>query len=303
MSSFPEVPDFRIATQRGLAIEASLSPDSPVLQEFYAGYDRAFVLANEKEELAGFAECLALNQGEPYRELSRSLGAFREVVMVARGQDGRVVGGANFIAYPVAEQLCLNLNYVYVLPDSRRQGHFSALVAAVAEVAAHALDRPKGTPTLTFIEQNDPLKMSADDYVQDTGHTGLDQVDRIAIWAKLGARIVDFGYVQPALSEAQEADPNLVYSVLGAGGSSLAACTLRAHLERFFSISVLKGGGLQSSPEAEAQIADLTRRCDQGEQLALLDPTPVLGRLKAAAPSDFHSLGAASLRDLVRAAG
>lgn len=300
--------ELHLQTRDGLLVAATARPSSAVLPAFFAGYDRAFVLPNEKETLEGFAECLMLNEGQPYAALSTAYGAFRELVMVAHSPEGDMIGGANFIVYPLASgPSCLNLNYIYVMPEQRRKGRFAPLVRAVRETALAQFPSPldtaagQGSPPeqpLIFIEQNDPLRMSPDEYERDTRYTGLDQVARIAIWAKLGARIVDFAYVQPALSESQAADFNLVYSVLGADGASLPACLLRDHLERFFAISVLKGRGLQSSPEAAAQVAEFTALCRRGERVRLLDPTVALQRLGALQPRNFAELGYNSLRAL-----
>jgi len=122
-----------------------------------------------------------------------------------------------------------------------------------------------------FIEQNDPFRMSREDYDRDTELTGLDQVARIGLWSSLGARIVDFPYVQPPLSKDQDADDTLAYAVLGALDADLDACLLRAHLERFFGISVLKGADLSVEPTAAAQLSELAIRCKDNRRVPLLD--------------------------------
>lgn len=284
-------------TQRGLRVRTTLDADGPLLPAFYADYDRSFVLPNEKEELKGFADCLALNFGPDYARLAEIYGPYREVVLLAGDSEDVSVGGANFIVAPNRGRLCMNLNYLFVLPEQRRKGYLASMVHAVRE-AAHKYFPGHPQEPLIFIEQNDPLRMSAREYAEDTEHTGLDQLDRIAIWAKLGARILDFPYVQPALSEAQLPDSNLVLSVLGATENSLDACVLRDHLERFFAISVLKGQGMESSPEAQQQLAELSENCRQSRSIALLDPTGALDQLRKSPPS-LNSAG--SLRSFLRA--
>ncbi|HEX2732268.1 MAG TPA: hypothetical protein VHM70_11695 [Polyangiaceae bacterium] len=291
--------DLRLETQRGLVVRVTLSSRSEIVTRFYEGYDRAFVLPNEKEELSGFIECLALNEGDAHQALVKRFGPFRELVLIAETSAGDLIGGANFITFPLANgRLCSNLNYIYVQPQQRRRGYFSSLVAAVDEVARYVFAGQSDARPLVFIEQNDPVCMSREDYARDSERTGLDQIERIAIWAKLGARVVDFAYVQPALSENQEADRGLVYSVLGAGGSSLSACLLRDHLERFFAISVLKGRGLDTSSEAQAQIVELSQRCAAQQQIALLDPARALARLRQREVHGVNS-GRLTLRALI----
>jgi hypothetical protein len=127
---------------------------------------------------------------------------------------------------------------VFVNPAERRHGIFKRLVRdlpavafrLLAETSAHdfpaewsgADDRDM------FIEKNDPFRMPADDQQRDTQFAGLDQVARIGIWARMGARSSTFPYVQPPLSSDQKADENLVCAVLGARGETLGACLLRA---------------------------------------------------------------------------
>jgi GNAT superfamily N-acetyltransferase len=263
----------RVSTSVGMSVLATTQPAGPVLDAFYAGYDRAFVLANEKEDQAGFEECLALNHGTTGAALEARYGRFQEVVMVAH-EGSVMVGGANFIAYPwdCRRTLLANLNYLYVLPEQRRRGHLARLVQSVAEVARTLCGVDATAETLIFIEQNDPLKMSREDYEHDTRYSGLDQLDRLGIWARFGALIVDFPYVQPPLSSQQSPDETLLYSVLGSRRRTLDACLLQAHLERFFGISVLKGRDLASSACASAQVAKLAAACAAQETIDLLDP-------------------------------
>ncbi|HWB47458.1 MAG TPA: hypothetical protein VG900_18660 [Hyphomicrobiaceae bacterium] len=278
----------------GLRLSATSDPGHALVDEFYAGFDRSFVLANEKESLEGIRQCLQLNGGAEGARLARQWGRVREYVSVGR-VDGRIVGGANFIASATAPAengtaspaILVHLNYVYVLPEARGAGHLHRLVDAVGRTAAafagaNASARAgwlgrlfgPGAPAwprpLIFIEQNDPYRLSAEDYAADTEQAGIDQFTRIAVWSSLGARVVDFPYVQPALSDEQEPDPNLVLAVMGSHAPSLPAALLKAHLARFFAISVLKGRGLATSPPARAQIDALETLAAQGGTVALL---------------------------------
>ena len=305
----------------GLEIEASTTDRDGLLAEFYSDYDEAFVLANEKESFEGFVDCLALNEGLPYERLTTAYGPYREFVLVARDpESGRRVGGANFITFPLSDQkspappiLSLNLNYAFITPAARRKGYFARLVRDLPGIALRlfAETKPRDVPPawsaaptqagrdtpqiLMFIEQNDPYRMSPEDYRQDTEYTGLDQLERIGIWARLGAKIVDFPYVQPPLTSDQEADPNLVYGVLGTRAETLGPCLLRGHLERFFGISVLKGSDLSKDATAAQQLSALTRMCEAHEPIRLLDPA-ALDR----SVSPATGRGPSSLREALR---
>jgi hypothetical protein len=280
----------------GLLVDASTSAGDGVLDEFYRHYDAAFVLENEKESYEGFADCLALNAGDAFDRLVHRFGTFREFVLVVRDpQTGTPIGGANFIAFPLAQSkdsapavLSMNLNYAFINQAFRRRGLFKRLVLDLPDIALRLLvatnrnslpiewfsSEPPGTlpDLLMFIEQNDPYRMPRNDYVLDTQYTGLDQMARIGIWARLGTKIVDFAYAQPPLTSEQEADYNLVYGVLGARGKTLDPCLLRGHLERFFGISVLKGADPMTEPTAAEQLRTLDRMCEARATIGLLIP-------------------------------
>ncbi len=276
---------------QGLRLDVTSDPSSPIVARFFEGYDRAFVLANEKEGLEGFKTCLALNHEPLYRALHDRYGPFRELVLVATDlATSQVIGGANFIAYPLqgseGTRLCANLNYVYSDPSQRRRGYLRRLVAAVGEVVDGLFPSLLSGPgpavasaPLIFLEQNDPLRLSPEQYAHDTQHSGIDQVDRIGIWAKLGARILDFPYVQPPLSVEQAADRTLLYSVLGATQAELDPAVLRQHLTRFFGISVLKGKDPTVDASAAEQFALLAELEARGAKVALLDANPWLAQL------------------------
>jgi len=292
-----------LKTACGLVLTVSTGPYDGVLDDFYADYDKAFILSSEKEGYDGFVRCLELNAGRTYEGLATRFGAFCEYVLtVSDVVTGVRIGGANLIAYPISSNaavadavLAINLNYVFINAPSRGQDYFRRLIRdlplATLDLlrATHSAELPASwstaggaPPTFMFIEQNDPLRMPADDYARDTELTGLDQLARIGIWARLGAKIIDFDYVQPALSSAQSPDENLVLAVLGASGGGLSACLLRQHLLRFFAISVLKGGDPLTDPTAGPQLAELQRLCNEGRQVNLLAAVNLAGAAGAA---------------------
>jgi GNAT superfamily N-acetyltransferase len=285
----------------GLDVAVTADADSPIVEQFFSDYDEAFILPNEKEELAGFRQCLQLNSEPKQAKLARRYGPFREIVFVARDASigDAVIGGGNLIVFPLPAQdapttvdcLSVNLNYIYVVPDARGRGYLRKLIQAVDEIAVRifvtlsapwsgilgrtAGSAPETFPRIVFFEQNDPVRMTAEDYVRDTEHAGVGQFDRLHMWARLGARIVDFPYVQPPLSQEQTADDTLLYTALGAATAHVAPALLKSHLERFFSISVLKGTDAGSQPCAASQfkctsvVGTGRSRCHAGRPVAL----------------------------------
>src|SRR5690606_11375482 len=129
-------------------------------------------------------------------------------------------------------------------------------------------------------ELNDPLLMDAEAYALDSEVAGIDQFDRVAVWARLGARLLDFDYVQPPLSASQFADTSLMLGVVDPPHPALDACVLGTHLERFFAVSVLKGGDPHADPDTAAQLRACATRCMAGEAIRLLDPMPRLDALR-----------------------
>jgi GNAT superfamily N-acetyltransferase len=311
----------RLVSTAGFVIDATTSAKDGLLKEFYSDYDRAFVLENEKEGYGGFVECLKLNHGNAYAALVKRYGPFREFVMVVRDPktDARLAG-ANFIIFPVLPAgkreivLSMNLNYVFVNPEARRMGVFRRLMGDLPQIAYRlfAQSNPRDVPepgrvkarksksqprVYIFIEQNDPFRMSVEDYDRDTNLTGLDQVARIGLWSRLGAKIVDFPYVQPPLSKDQDADETLAYAVLGAPGTALDTGLLRSHLERFFGISVLKGADLSAEPAAKAQLSELTKAGKRNQRVPLL--AGKISTIKSKI-GDHSASRPATLRDALR---
>ena len=290
----------------GLRVHATLDPASPVLADFFSGYDRAFVLPNEKEMLDGFEECLGLNLGASYERLSGEYGPYCEVVFTIRASgEGSRCGGGNFIAYPVgrdARTVAMNLNYVFVEREFRGAGLMRRMLAGLPQIVSRFLRpvAPADIAYLIFFEQNDPLRVSPDDYELDSRHAGLDQVDRLVIWDRVGARLLDFEYVQPALSEDQAPDDTLLYSVIGSRDQGLDARVLLEHLRRFFGISVLKGAPLSSSEVAVTQLSALEQACSERRPVPLLSIAEGLAALPPARPPVLPS--AKTFRSVARSA-
>ncbi|MBO9498606.1 MAG: hypothetical protein J7496_11305 [Novosphingobium sp.] len=288
----------------GLSLSLALTDtvESETFERFFAGYQQAFTLPDETEDRDGFAACLALNRGAEHARLCAEFGAFRELCAVAfDGETGAEVGGANFIAIAPdpdlpAAPVTANLNYLYIAPEARGRGALRRFLRALSAQIG-GLFGPARREVAIFIEQNDPFRMTREAYARDSAHSGMDQFDRLRIWARMDARIVDFPYVQPPLSAEQEADDSLLYSAMGIAGPALPAALLRRHLAGFFGISVLKGAPLSDSPAATAQLALLDAMAARGEAVALRDPGPLLASVgdpaallaRADRPQDFRS--------------
>lgn len=264
----------------GLHFSFTDRADDGVLDDFFPAYNRAFVLENEKERVEGFRDCLALNDGNLHRALSERYGPFCELVVTARSEpQGPVVGGANLLVAQLpgeagsAVDHSINLNYLFVVPEARGRSLANRIQHACFDVAA-SLSRTWGAKEgrgVAFLEVNDPFRLTPEEYRLDTEHAGIDQVARLAYWARVGARVLDWPYVQPALSAEQGDDNTLSLAAIGAPAGALASRVLAKHLERFFAISVLKGRPLSDSPSATGQLKQLARLEHAGQSIGLLD--------------------------------
>lgn len=274
-------PFTRTFERNGLHYQVTDRADA-VLDAFYPAFDAAFVLDSEKERKEGFVACLELNAGATHRALQEHYGPFRELILVAReAPGGPVVGGANFLVVALPAEVgtpqrhSLNLNYLFVDPAQRGRGLSRALMQVCSELASTLASTwhhdAAAAPGLVFLEVNDPLRLTPEEYRLDSEHAGIDQVSRLAYWARAGAAILDLDYVQPALSAEQQDDDTLALAVIGSLDKSLPAHTVHRHLERFFAISVLKGAPLDSSPSASRQLRALLDAASAARRVALLD--------------------------------
>lgn len=271
-----------------VTLHATTDPASPLLAAFFEEYDKAFVLPEEKEELAGFQACLALNGDADFTRLQSLYGPFREPVLVLQDdRSGAVIGGANFCVFALpglsdSVNLSCNLNYIFIAEEFRGKGWFRHLADLVTRECRLMFGSSTSVP-LVFVELNDPLRLTEEQQRADRARSGLDQWDRLSIWARLGARWVDYRYTQPPLAPTDRSDEGyLIYAVLNAQENLLSAGLLEAHLRRFFAISVLKGAPVEACAVAMAQLEELHTLATKGKPVRLLDPMPVINARMAA---------------------
>jgi GNAT superfamily N-acetyltransferase len=279
-------------------------PDSPLIDDFYATYCKNFLLPNERETLPGFRQCLAFNDQRRYPELHKKYAPYREYIAVWRDiESGLSVAGANFICFPMPQfgAVTIQSNYVFVDASFRGRGIIRRIYRDMTEPAWEFAESygltSRNSALLQFGEQNDPFKMTLEEYQKDSAAADLDQFDRLIVWGKLGTRVIDYPYVQPPLSEEQEADRTLFFRVMFGAGEDPAAPVrpldpqvLKEHLRRFFSVSVLKGRLSPSEvPEVAEQFDWLDRKIGAGEQIATypLPPRDAVAVWKASIAAAF----------------
>jgi hypothetical protein len=275
-----------------LTCSFAVRPYARLIDIFFREYRKAFVLRDERETLAGFRACLTLNDRRRNPTLHAEFGPYCEYIAVFRDPvSGAFVGGANFVCYPMVDLAAVTVqsNYVFVAAGQRGKGRLRLVYSEIARVAwSFALEYgvSPDRAMLVFIgEQNDPFRMNLRTYETDSRAAQLDQFDRLRIWRQLGARILAFDYVQPALSNQQEPDDTLFMRATfwGCNGEpprSLDPRIFREHLRRFFAVSVLKGSpGALTQPVVRNQLAVLDAAIAAGTAIAA-DELPAPAKLE-----------------------
>jgi hypothetical protein len=160
-------------------------------------------------------------------------------------------------------------------------------VSAVRELKERLFADANAVRVLTFIELNDPLALTDEEYALDGERSGLDQFDRLTIWSRVGAKLLGYDYIQPPLSANQAVEEGLLCGVLGAEDqATLDPALLHGHFERFFGISVLKGVNPAAVPSAGMQLRLLEEMTRRGERVRLhaLPDLVAAGRAARARP-------------------
>jgi hypothetical protein len=267
---------------RAVVLDTTDDPNSPLVDEFYRGYQESFILPDETEDLTAFKTCLSFNHGSTGEALRSRFGEFSEYVAIVRPTqtaDAAMLGGANFIVMPHSKRagehdlVTVHLNYSFVAPVHRRKGHLRGLISGVQSVASQFASVRGATSSrvLIIFEQNDPFMLTLDEEEADTQVAGISQLERVHAWARLGAAILDFAYVQPPLSPDKQPERRLALGILGlANGEFLSSCVLHDHLHRFFAISVLKSRDPQTEPSAAQQLLSLASACTRGQPVEAL---------------------------------
>jgi GNAT superfamily N-acetyltransferase len=250
-----------------LSLDITTKPYAPTVGQFYDEYVRVFVLPDERESLSGFRDCLRLN-GPDGETIHARFGPSREYVGLLRGPGNEIAAGLNFICFPMprlGNVMTCHSNYVFILPAWRGRGLLRRIYQIMENVCREyaAVCGLAGNVTLiSFGEQNDPFRMTLEAFERDSEATSINQFDRIAVWRRLGARVLAFPYVQPALSLDGDPDTTLFLRILLSNEARQAKCTrvlpvdpriIHEHLLRFFAITVLKG---RVAPEDVAVITE-----------------------------------------------
>lgn len=244
----------RVADAIPAVFEEIVDADTPAFRTFYAMYEAAFPLADEREPPEAFEAILALNAN---LTLQRAHGPYREMVAAIYAWDGGpMIGGHVFgmttSAAHRADGIAASVQgiYTFLHPDMRgtlpiwQVAEYSQRTAARIFAPAGFVQR-LAPPIL--LEVNNPLRMSDDEIALDTRISGTDPFRRYMFWRRSGFRPLDFPYVQPALRADASAIAYLdLFCSDGVG--RLPSALLLEHLNAFISVSCLKGEDASRDP-------------------------------------------------------
>lgn len=262
-------------------------PDDPALKEAYTVYLENFPIKEEQESLSGFKEVLGYNQEA---QLAQEYGAFKEEWICLRDPaTQKIIAGINFSTYDMAGikeaakhvDGTQHLTYLFVSPEHRSMGIAKKLISLADEASRQFLcdvndnvGAPSSARMVSFNEQNQPLKMSLYNYFFDTQNSLIDQCDRLGWWDKRGYKALDFQYIQPPLEQGGEACYDLALNAKS-DMPSVPATVIKAHLNKFFSLSVLKNVPAMQDQHFRQVASDLDIKRDVRHA-----PVPDFGRLK-----------------------
>ncbi|MFE3029382.1 GNAT family N-acetyltransferase [Nocardia tengchongensis] len=169
--------------------------DLDLLRRFYAEcYEAAFPDPDERESLANMESYLALKEKGWY-------GPNNYHIVIASKGDG-IVGGSvcDYLAEPNAGVI----EYLLVQPGFRGSGLGSGLLAMIEDLCRADAAQVGGRELDWLVaETEDPFRNAVPT-------EGFDPFTRARVMDSLGFRILDFDYVQPALSAEQEPADNLL---------------------------------------------------------------------------------------------
>jgi len=214
-----------------------ISSNEKKLKRFYSSYGKIFTLPEERESYSGFRKIMSFNGR---KDLIAKYGFFEEMI-ISYTYNQEVIAAVNFAVYSTPNFIQKNYKingtshiiYIFVNEKYRKHGLGTKLVLD-AEKTAEKIS--KGN-VLFFIDVNNPLKMSSRQKIEDK-KAGISEKNRILWWGNRGFRKLHFNFILPPLE-----DKPCRYLMLAAktNKTKIPSDIIREHLERFFSISVLKG--------------------------------------------------------------
>lgn len=229
---------------------ADKAKESPDFDAMYDLYCACFQLPEEQQSKEEFIDLLANNPGADRAE--------EAWVGLKDKKTGAMVAAWNYDVFKGngTEGIDGTIHDIFTMvhPDHREAGIFKLAMDARMQKAREFVG-DENAFLLPFAEQNNPLLMTANQYIDDT-RGAIDQCKRRNIFEKLDYRTLDMRYLQPPLSDDGEPNTYLDLVVQNAPNGRVASATVREHMERFFKLSFPEGTTLDH-PDIAAMKKDL----------------------------------------------
>ncbi|MGF6508217.1 hypothetical protein [Paraburkholderia sp. 32] len=240
---------------RSLELIDIVRANDPLLARFFDLYERIFTLEEEREPIEGFQTVLDFNEDAL---VQKEFGPLSERITIAVEPDSRsVVGATNYVFYgypgPADDRenfgASCQLNFICVDEGHRGLGIAGGLLEDLEKKLtrfAGSLNRPGRVKAFTTCEQNNPLRMTAEQLAEDMRSALIDPEERLGWWYRRGFRKLQFEYTQPPLSPEVPPCEYLDYYIRFVlqdrepDPASLPSRLLLEHLRRFFFVSVGK---------------------------------------------------------------
>ena len=214
-------------------------------------YEPAFPDRNEREEVDDIL----------YRTAQSYDASAPKSVVLLEVADGEVVGGEVIDVYCASR--AIEIIYLAVRESKRGCGVARRVVIDGTKAYLSQLKEQCGVEIeQVYFETNNPFKTSP---LKDN----FDMINRLEVFARLGAKWIDIDYIQPALSQNRQMVDNLYLMVIPALGAvdKLSADSLKSFLKEFYE-------GLGESAQSAALLGmygDIDKIADAAGVVALKD--------------------------------
>jgi hypothetical protein len=229
--------------------EEALGSKKADFDAMYALYKSCFALPDEVQSKEEFIELL---------EKNASAHNAQEAWLGLKDAKGNIVAAWNYDVFAGSKTQgwdgTIHDIFTAVAPAHRQAGVFKDAMEARMKAAQAFVGNPEAK-LKPFAEQNNPLLMTANEYIDDT-KGAIDQCLRRNIFEKLNYRTLNMRYLQPPISETT--GTNTYLDMVAQGEEDVPSSLIKEHLERFFELSFPQGTTLDH-PELAPMKQDLEK--------------------------------------------
>lgn len=196
---------------------ASIKDNATYLKPFQEVYEAGFPDENEREIFSDILD-----------RISGISPSYQPPSIIIIKTDNEIVSGGLIVDW-YKDCQTVHLTYLIVNPNFRNQGIAKSLINEGIKEIIDWIEREKKIKIKNvFFESNNPSKTLNDNF---------DPTLRLKIFTKLGAKLIDFPYVQPPLDEKKDQVENLFllsFTQFNAGGDKIPGKEIQCFLLDFY---------------------------------------------------------------------